>query len=214
MNTNVSSLVNVRDDRNNSVRLRKSRKHYPLPNNRDILSCIPSTGTSIATIIDDQQSIESLETGAIVYFPYELSDYKSQHIYIIDRKFADKLMDKIESFKELKQNWDGNEADEIIDETINCTKRILNKIYEGLFSKTLFVSKFEVFPTVKGGIQFEFRFYNKEVELEYSPIERIIDVLFVEISGDQEAYQEEQVDLSKSDDLIEKVVNWLSVEYV
>ena len=69
------------------------------------------------------------------------------------------LKTRIESFSELKKNWDSYEADEITSSSIITAHSVLD-----FLSKTTDINSIAVFPMRDGGIQFEIGEY-KEIEI-------------------------------------------------
>ena len=142
------------------------------------------------------------------------SIYKPQQAHLLDSKLKLKLTNRINELSKLPSKWDGNKSQKILPGTTKYTKSLLDEIFSHLSHKISFVNKFEVFPTIKGGYQFEIRIGHKEIELEYSPCEKVFEILFVEIIGEKEIYQEEQINIKKSRNLFDKLINWLIAENV
>ena len=214
MNTNAASFVDVSSDMDEKCfksRLNSySKSSYPV----QILPKTPTCGTNIMRLVEDQLLADINETAATSVTLLDPTIYKSQQAHIIDIKFQKKLENRIDELSKLLPNWDGYNAKEILSQNKTFAISFLRKILSKLVIRTQIVSKFEVFPTIEGGYQFEIRIDNREIEIEYSPVEKIFDVLFVEISEEQEIYQEDRIEKGKSELLIDRVINWLMAENV
>ena len=214
MNTNGASFADIPSDKDKKCFMSRlnsySKPSYPV----QILPNIPTCGVNIMRLVEDQLLADINGSAATSVTSLDPTIYKSQQAHIIDIKSQNKLEDRIDELSKLVPNWDGYKANRILPQTKRDAISFLRKIHAKLVGKTKIVNRFEIFPTINGGFQFEIRFSRKEVELEYSPIEKIFKILFIEISGEHETYQEDQVDISNSNDLIKKVVDWLIVENV
>lgn len=142
------------------------------------------------------------------------SIYRSPRVYIINERFQNQLRSKVQELAKLPENWDGNNAKKISLSTTNFTLSLLDEIRIGSLNRIGFVNKLEIFPTINGGYQFEIRVGFRELEIEYLPSEKIFEILFIQIIGDQEIYLEEQIRKTNRRGLIDKINNWLITENV
>ena len=144
----------------------------------------------------------------------DASIYGSPRVYLVNEKFQNQLRSKILELAKLPKNWDGNNAIKISSNTTKFTLSILDEIRIGSLNRIGFVNKLEIFPTINGGYQFEIRVGFRELEIEYLPSEKIFEILFIQIIGDQEIYLEEQIRKTNRRGLIDKINNWLITENV
>jgi len=82
----------------------------------------------------------------------------------MDKKF---LFQQINYISQLQENWDNDNAKPVSKKTIQHLIPIIENLIEHLSNNNL-KPKFNIYPTVEGGILFEIQDINK-VELEYSP---------------------------------------------
>lgn len=175
---------------------------------------IPTSSLNSLKFVEDPLFAHLYETGHTAYTLPDPSIYKSQQSHVIGKKFQNKLEYRIVELSQLPPSWDGSNAKKILPQTVEYTKSLLSELFTQLSQRTSFVNKFEVFPTIKGGYQFEIRIGRREIEMEYSPLEKIFEILFIEVIGEQEVYQEEQIGINNHKVLMDKLINWLITEDV
>ena len=116
------------------------------------------------------------------------------------------LSAELSKFAELKDGWNGKQTKGVTKETIcHCDKlllRILNAIPYKLYTRLKYL---EVFPTNKGGAQFELGTDTREVEIEFSPTEPALAVLLVDRSTGIYVFREENCPPLS----IKKIMTWL-----
>jgi len=104
-----------------------------------------------------------------------------------------KLESRIGEICQLKDGWDGSKALAIKHDTRQFAMTLLDIAFGLLTNHTSYLTKFEIFPSSSGGFQFEIRYGYKEIEIEYQPDLPFYLVLFIDIEGEKEFYQEKSV---------------------
>lgn len=138
----------------------------------------------------------------------QLEGYKTlSSTNLLTASFKENLRNRLKEFCMLQDGWDGYKALKIDKATQEHALSLMDKVFCLLTANnSIFVNKFEIFPSSKGGFQFEIRIIDKEIEIEYMPNSNNFHVLCINIDDDNEYYQEHEADSNSLPSLIKWLV--------